>query len=382
MKWIRPILPMLLFLLCADLGWTQAQEASVVRDPPPPYLPDPNNQFDLTTSTAVAKGHPWLELPPIDYQPPPYARYLRGLRICLDPGHGGYQHVKGYKATASGYEEAVMNLTVAKHLRDWLLKSGVTVVMTRDDNYDIRKKNSDSLAARPQLATLHECDLFISMHHNAHSRKDANFPSAFYHADPGNIYSNVDLGKAIVNELEYWMRLPEYAHTGLYSDYLMYDGAGFGVLRGARVPAILIEASFFSNPEEEARLRDPEYLKRQAWAYYMGLAKYVRDGLPRAELVYPADGILDPAQPRVEIQLRDGCPEGWGAKGPPRIIRHSIQLDVSGYSLPFEYNEKLGILTWRADQVIPPGEYEFSVRYINMRKNSNLPTPFKITMRP
>jgi hypothetical protein len=130
MKWIRPILPMLLFLLCADLGWTQAQEASVVRDPPPPYLPDPNNQFDLTTATAVAKGHPWLELPPVDYQPPPYARYLRGLRICLDPGHGGYQHVKGYKATASGYEEAVMNLAVAKHLRDWLLKSGVTVVMT------------------------------------------------------------------------------------------------------------------------------------------------------------------------------------------------------------------------------------------------------------
>jgi N-acetylmuramoyl-L-alanine amidase len=357
-------------------------DASVVHDPPPPFEPDPADQFRFPETNAVPAGDPWLNLPPLDYTPPPYARCLKGLRICLDPGHGGYQHIPGYKATTSGYREAIMNLTVARHLRDFLLKSGVVVVMTRDGDWDLMKNYNEALNARPKLAELEKCDLFISMHHNAHSRKDANFSSVFYHAFPGYIYSNIDLGRTIVDELEYWMRLPEFANNGLYSDYLIYPDSGFAVLRNAKVPAILVEASFFSNAREEERLKDPEYLKREAWAYYMGIVKYARNGLPRAELIYPADGLIDGKDHRIQLKLDDGCPEEWGAKSSPRIVRFSLSLFINDTQVPFTYEEESGILTYSPPMPLTPGLYKLMVRFVNMRKNSNIPQVFEITVKP
>ncbi|MBN1901969.1 N-acetylmuramoyl-L-alanine amidase [Candidatus Sumerlaeota bacterium] len=357
-------------------------DASVVHDPPPPFEPNPDDQFHFPAGNAVPSGDPWLELPPVDYIPPPYARCLKGLRICLDPGHGGYQHIPGYKSTASGYREAVMNLAVARYLRDFLLKSGVVVVMTRDGDWDLKKDYSEALKARPQLAEIHKCDLFISMHHNAHSRKDANFSSVFYHAFPGYIYSNTDLGRTIVDELEYWLRLPEFASNGLYSDYLVYPDSGFAVLRQAHVPAILVEASFFSNAKEEERLRDPEYLKREAWAYYLGIVKYVRNGIPKAELIHPRDGRLSGKEHRIQLKLEDGCPEEWGSKGSPRILKFSIGLTINDTEVPFDYDDETGILTYTPPMPLTPGLYKVMARYVNMRKNSNVPRMFEITAQP
>jgi N-acetylmuramoyl-L-alanine amidase len=314
--------------------------------------------------------------------PPPYARCLKGLRICLDPGHGGYQHIQGYKSTASGYQESVMNLTVARQLRDFLVKSGVVVVLTRDGDWDLKKGNSEALDARVRLAEIYNCDLFISMHHNAHSRKDANFSSVFYHSFPGYIYSNIDLGRSIVEELEYWLRLPEFANNGLYSDYLIYPDSGFAVLRKAQVPAILVEASFFSNTREEERLKDPEYLKREAWAYYLGIIKYVRNGLPKAELIYPSDGQISGKDHQIQINLNDGSPEEWGSKGSPRVVKFSISLTINDTEVPFDYDEKTGILTYSPPMPLTPGLYKVMVRYVNMRKNSNVPKIFEITVKP
>lgn len=372
-------------MLILFLPLIEAKEVSgiIVGEPPQPFMPDPANQYNFPAGTAVSNGDAWLNLPPIDYTPPPYARYLKGLRICLDPGHGGDQNIPNYKATASGYKESIMNLTVANHLKDFLLKSGAIVILTRDGDYDLSKDDGEALAARPRVAEVQNADFFISMHHNAHGSKNtSNFPSAFYHAFPGYIYSNVDLGRAITSELEYWMRLPDFGGTGLYSDYLIFNNAGFGVLRRATVPAILIEASFFDVPEEEARLKDPEYLKREAWAYYMGIVKYVRDGVPKAELVFPENGILTGSEHKLEFRLPDGCPEGWGSKDWPRIVKWSINMTINDLDVPFEYNERTGILTYRPPMPFPPGQYDVLIRYVNVRKNSNIPKIFKINVQP
>lgn len=381
MNKITSVFCLLIFFIF--LSALNSDEASVLGEPPPPFEPDPENQYPFPTENAVPQNHPWLDLPLVDYNPPPYARMLKGLRICLDPGHGGYQHAKGYKSTKSGYRESIMNLTVANHLKDFLNRSGATVVMTREGDYDIRKSLSDSLAARAQLASIHNCDLFISMHHNAASRENANYSSVFYHAFPGYIYSNIDLGRYIVDELQYWLRVPEFAHNGLYSDYLIFPDSGFGVLRNAKVPAILVEASFFSNRAEEERLKKPEYLKREAWAYYIGIAKYVRAGMPKAELAFPADGVIKPGQEhKIQVKLTDDCPEGWGSKGPPRVVRFSVQMTINDVKVPFDYDEETGIVTYRPPQSLQPGVYNVLVRYVNMHKNSNIPEIFQVTVQP
>ena len=48
--------------------------------------------------------------------------------------------------------------------------------------------------------------------------------------------------------------------------------AGFRVLVGAYMPAVLVECSFLSHKQEEQRLRDPEYRQQVADAIHIGIA--------------------------------------------------------------------------------------------------------------
>ena len=52
--------------------------------------------------------------------------------------------------------------------------------------------------------------------------------------------------------------------------------AGFYVLGGAAMPAILIEIGFLTNPKEEKKLATAEYRQAVARAIYTGLAEYKR----------------------------------------------------------------------------------------------------------
>ncbi len=61
--------------------------------------------------------------------------------------------------------------------------------------------------------------------------------------------------------------------------------ADFAVLRGVACPAILVEAAFISNPEEEQKLVDDGFQSRVAEAVYRGLVR-----LPEA----PAAGLTRP----------------------------------------------------------------------------------------
>ena len=60
--------------------------------------------------------------------------------------------------------------------------------------------------------------------------------------------------------------------------------APFVVLRGAAMPAVLVETAFISNPREEARLKDPAFRKRVAQAITRGVRRYFAagSGMPRA----------------------------------------------------------------------------------------------------
>ena len=179
---------------------------------------------------------------------PAYARHLKDFKICLDPGHGGQGHISDYKRGPTGVREADVNLQVALHLRDMLQKVGATVVMTRiDDSYV-------SLATRSQIANESGAHFFISLHHNGIDNPKTNYTSTWYHGDADDSRQSLDLARYIQHEVSDALRLPSSPATGLYSDKLV-TASGFGVLRLTECPAVLCEASFLSNPEEEARLK-------------------------------------------------------------------------------------------------------------------------------
>jgi N-acetylmuramoyl-L-alanine amidase len=52
------------------------------------------------------------------------------------------------------------------------------------------------------------------------------------------------------------------------------------VLTSPDVPSMLVETAFISNPEEERRLRDPDYQERLAGAIHAGVRRYFYDNPP------------------------------------------------------------------------------------------------------
>ena len=52
------------------------------------------------------------------------------------------------------------------------------------------------------------------------------------------------------------------------------EQAGFAVLKAPDIPSILIETAFISNPDEEKKLRDPDYQDKLAEAIADGIRAY------------------------------------------------------------------------------------------------------------
>jgi N-acetylmuramoyl-L-alanine amidase len=60
------------------------------------------------------------------------------------------------------------------------------------------------------------------------------------------------------------------------------EQAGFAVLKAPDIPSILVESAFISNPEEESKLRDPQYQARLVDALVTGIRRYFAKNPPLA----------------------------------------------------------------------------------------------------
>lgn len=300
-----------------------------------------------------------------EYPIPNYARFLKGVRICLDPGHGGTPYKRGYKRGPTGVREAEMNYRVAGYLRDFLESAGAVVKLTREGDTDL------SLHDRAKTATHWGADLFISIHHNAVGRKSANFTTVWYHGQVDDRPSGLDLARYLSFGLHDALAFPDIATVPLKSDQLMYD-SGFGVLRNADVTSALCEISFFTHPGEEQRLRDPNHNLREAYGLFMGLARYAASGLPHVKLIEPADGKAKPGDTLV-FQLSDGLRErkSWGGDR-SMILAETIQVTINGAEVPYTFTNEGYKLTATIPANTEQGKAEVEVRFHNKMKNAVL----------
>jgi N-acetylmuramoyl-L-alanine amidase len=60
------------------------------------------------------------------------------------------------------------------------------------------------------------------------------------------------------------------------------EQANFAVLRAPDIPSVLVETAFISNPDEEKRLRDPQYQAEMADALLRGIVRYFSQNPPLA----------------------------------------------------------------------------------------------------
>lgn len=312
---------------------------------------------------------------PFRFNPPPYARHLKGFKICLDPGHGGQGHVPDYKRGPTGVREAEVNLQVALHLRELLQEVGATVIMTRvDDSYV-------SLSMRSQIANESRADFFISLHHNGIDNPKVNYTSTWYHGDADDSRQSLDLARYIQQGVSDALQLPTSPASGLYSDKLI-TASGFGVLRLTECPAVLCEASFLSNPAEETRLKEDNYLRKEAYGYFLGIARYVEGGFPKGVLVAPPHGsVIQTKTPRLQIQIMDGLHErgAWMLKR-QQVFTDSIRVKVDNVEVPYHYDRDTDEITVTIEKPLSNGMHFVETQLVNYYGNHSLPSPqwFKV----
>lgn len=310
--------------------------------------------------------HEWQDLPKAQYVIPPYASHLAAFTIALDPGHGGLSHMPGYKRGPTGKEEAVMNLNVARFLREFLELAGARVVMTRSDDRFV------SLQERADLAANAGCDFLISLHHNASENPQTNYAAVFYHSHPDYSPMSMDLARHIYFGLVEALRLPQISPEGLLSDKLFYPG-GFGLLRVARLPAILLESSFYSNPAEEKRLMQQKYNRREAYGIFLGLARWAASGIPSAKMIQPAGRVRE-KMPEIVYTLTDGVSERANRAGQQlRIYSSSVAMRLNGEAVPAKLDLVRKRLSYQPAVPLSNGAHLVQVDLQNLFKNHNLP---------
>lgn len=316
----------------------------------------------------------------------PAEKYLEGWVVVLDPGHGGKADVDGYKRGPTGVREAEMNLRVAKLLRRLLEDAGVQVILTREgetsEAADDRLK--DTHRRRAQIANEAPrpdggvgADLFISLHHNASSKPTSNYPSIWFHGEADWSEVALDAALAVGHRIGAEMRNSGTGVTSvLMSDQQMYQ-RGFAVLRHARVPAFLVESSFFSHPQEEQRLRDAHYNLREAYGIYLGLVEYAYGGRPTQTLP-----ILVPKEGQLELvtTLDDGLPGWWGSDR-QRVLSSTIMVDWDGRRLDHAYDPGTKTLVASGSNIaLGEGEHVLSIHFANLYKHHNWPQRYLVSV--
>ncbi|MBK8975197.1 MAG: N-acetylmuramoyl-L-alanine amidase [Planctomycetes bacterium] len=318
----------------------------------------------------------------------PAEKYLAGKVIVLDPGHGGKADVPGYKRGPTGVREAEVNLRVAHLLRRLLEDAGAHVALTRESEVsdaaddrlpDTHRRRAEIANSYPRPDGGTGADLFISLHHNAASKPEANYPSVWFHGEADWSEPALDAALPVGHRLGAELRCSGVGRTGiLMSDQQMY-ASGFAVLRHARVPAFLVEASFFSNPDEEQRLRDAAYNLREAYAIYLGLVEWAYGGRPTQSIpaVTLADGTLT-----ITAKLDDGLPGWWGADR-QRTLDSTIAVYVDGRRVFATFDPATKVVTadapWRSD-ASPDRSLELRVHHANLYKHHNWPQRYAVRL--
>ncbi len=226
----------------------------------------------------------------------PPKRKSKDFIICLDPGHGG----KDPGATGPhGIREKDVVLRIARILRNKLIHEyGFKVIMTRNSDVYI------PLEERVAFANSHGADLFISIHINASRNRRLQGISTFCLSNTSDRKSlrlaarenGIPLSKMssvekILNDMLFCEKYNEsyqvahvihrelmqtVHHANPYIRDLGVRFAPFYVLAGAKMPSILLELDFISNPRSEKRLVRKYYLNTLAEGIAEGVLKTTR----------------------------------------------------------------------------------------------------------
>jgi N-acetylmuramoyl-L-alanine amidase len=231
----------------------------------------------------------------------------RLLVIAIDPGHGGEDPGA---IGPTGLKEKDVVLAIAMQLRERLnAKPGVRVLLTRDSDFFV------PLGERVKKAERVQADLFVSIHADAFFTPEARGASVFALSQGGassaaarwmaNRENAADSVGGVnvkgVKDAQVMRAMLDMSTTAQIKDSIRVGGevltrmgkvgklhrgqveqASFAVLKAPAIPSILVETAFISNPQEEDKLRDPDYRHQLVEALFTGIDRYFAKNPPIA----------------------------------------------------------------------------------------------------
>jgi len=220
--------------------------------------------------------------------------------VVLDPGHGG----RDPGAVANGIRESQLNLAIGLKMERALLDRGYDVRMTRRTDVFLR------LRERTDIANNADADIFVSIHANAlpPGRQARGFEiyvmdlptdqdalelarrenREYLENNAENVAASDRRTELLLQILGSMQQNQTLNESTAVAEVLFRAGnngglpmrrvaqAPFYVLRGAAMPAVLLEVGFITNPEEARLLATPAYQQRIANAMAQGISNYLR----------------------------------------------------------------------------------------------------------
>ena len=209
-----------------------------------------------------------------------------GARVVLDPGHGGDD--PGAINEAAGLVERELVLDIARRTEARLEDAGYSVALTRTDS-----ATGYLNTPRGVIANLCHAVVYVSIHLNSFGEPEPNYAKTFWGIEAKDAAFAATMQAALVGRLQPGTELGDSGLEVLEN----------GGLLTARMPAVLVEPLFLSNPEEAARLADPSGKRLDA------IAEAVAEGVDvwlRSRRLGPIDAgdFGDPA-PRFVMTAED-----------------------------------------------------------------------------
>lgn len=190
--------------------------------------------------------------------------------IIIDAGHGGED---GGATSCTGKLESAFNLEIALRLRDLchllgyetkMIRTGDISVYTKGET--IAQKKVSDLQERVRMVDETENGLLVSIHQNQFSDSRYYGAQVFYAGTEGSDRLAKSMQEMFVQTLNPGSRRKSKRAEGIY------------LMEHIECTGVLVECGFLSNPEEESRLRQPEYQKMLCCVVSTSICKYLEKG--------------------------------------------------------------------------------------------------------
>lgn len=219
---------------------------------------------------------------PISQKRDNYQKPIRKV-VCIDPGHQARgsnsaepvgpgsgttkpEVASGAAGVVTKTPEYEINLQIATKLKSLLEKSGVRVVMTRTSS-EVNISNVE----RAQIASRAKADLFVRIHCDSSEDRSYHGISTLYPAK--NAWTSPFFDKSLKAAELIQKSIIREVGSGNLGIVPRNDLTGFN---WSKVPVVLVESGFLSNPFEDKELNDPTYQLKLARGVSRGILIYLR----------------------------------------------------------------------------------------------------------